>query len=172
LREEDEVGRLQAEYQEHADRLTALDAEISAARVKRDAARTKGDKAAAETALGKLEKARQKIAAKVAERDERIAESRRRAEDDRRDVAKVGDELVALYADPDELFKHARVVGLDEIEENECNLNIPRYVDTFEPEPRIEVKDALKALEGAEVASVTAEAALKKLLKGIGYAAE
>jgi type I restriction-modification system DNA methylase subunit len=26
----------------------------------------------------------------------------------------------------------ARVVGLDEIEENEFNLNIPRYVDTFD----------------------------------------
>ena len=36
---------------------------------------------------------------------------------------------------PDELIKHARVVELDEIEENEFNLNIPRYVDTFEPEP-------------------------------------
>ncbi len=53
----------------------------------------------------------------------------------------------ALYADPDELLKHARVVGLDEIEENEFNLNIPRYVDTYEPEPRVEgSKDALKAL--------------------------
>ena len=97
-------------------------------------------------ALGKLEKAREKVAAKVAERDERIAEARRRAEDDRQDVAKVGDELVALYADPDELLKHARVVGLDEIEENEFNLNIPRYVDTFEPEPRVDVSVALKAL--------------------------
>ena len=47
-------------------------------------------------------------------------------------------------------LKHARVVGLDEIEENEFNLNIPRYVDTFEPEPRVEVKDALKALRDAE----------------------
>lgn len=45
-------------------------------------------------------------------------------------MAKVGTELVALYADPDELLKHARVVALDEIEENEFNLNIPRYVNT------------------------------------------
>ena len=51
----------------------------------------------------------------------------------------MGDELIALYGDPDELLKHARVIGLDEIEENEFNLNIPRYVDTFEPEPRVEV---------------------------------
>jgi len=171
LREEDEVGRLQAEYQGHADDLAALDIEITSASAKRDAAKTKGDRAAAETALTKLEKPRAKLTAKLAGRDERVAEARRRAENDREDVAKVGDELVALCADPDELIKHARVVGLDEIEENEFNLNVPRYVDTFEPEPRIEVKDALKALDSAEVAAASAEAGLKKLLKSVGYAA-
>ena len=98
-----------------------------------------------------------------------IAEVRRRADDDRKDVAAVGEELVALYADPDELLKHARVVGLDEIEENEFNLNIPRYVDTFEPEPRVEVKDALVALSKAEAATRTAAAELSQLLKRAGY---
>jgi type I restriction enzyme M protein len=151
--------------------LTALDADISAARAKRNTAKTKGDRATAETAMAKLEKPRERMVAKVAERDERTAEARRRAEDDRQDVDEVGNELIALYADQDELLKHARVVGLDEIEENEFNLNIPRYVDTFEPEPRVEVKDALKALNDAEMAAATAEAALKRLLTSIGYAA-
>jgi type I restriction enzyme M protein len=85
-------------------------------------------------------------------------------------VAAVGEELVALYADPDELLKHARVVGLDEIEENEFNLNIPRYVDTFEPEPRVEVKDALKALRDAEAAAKSVEIELERLLSEVGYA--
>jgi type I restriction enzyme M protein len=85
-------------------------------------------------------------------------------------VSSVGDELIALYADPDELLKHARVVGLDEIEENEFNLNIPRYVDTFEPEPQVEVKDALKALGDAESAVERAEEALRGLIKDAGYA--
>ena len=76
----------------------------------------------------------------------------------------------ALYADPDELLKHARVVGLDEIEENEFNLNIPRYVDTFEPEPRVKVKDALKALREAEAAAKAAETDLSRLLRSAGYA--
>jgi type I restriction enzyme M protein len=106
----------------------------------------------------------------VAERDERIAEARRRAEDDRQDVAKVGDELVALYADPAELLKHARVVDLDEIEENEFILNIPRYVDTFEPEPRVEVEDALIALTAAEDSARGAETELRVLLRSVGYA--
>ena len=171
LHEEDEVGRLQAEYQEHSDKLAALDTEIAAARTKRERAKTKGDVTAAELTVAKAEKLREKLAAKLAERDERIAEARRRAEDDRQDVTNVGDELVAVYADPHESLKHARVVALDEIEENEFNLNVPRYVDTFEPELRVEVKDALKALDEAEVAAVSADAALRKLLKSVGYAA-
>jgi len=170
LREQDEVGRLTAQYQSHADKLASLDAELESARGRERSATTKTDKAKAEAAIAKLEKQREKLAAKLAERDERIAEARRRAADDRSDVDKVGAELEALYADPDELLKHARVVGLDEIEENEFNLNIPRYVDTFEPEPRVEVKDALKALGESEVAAKAAEDELSRLLRSAGYA--
>jgi type I restriction enzyme M protein len=101
FREEDEVGRLEAEYQPHGDKLAALDTEIAAARAKRDTAKTKGERTAAETAIAKLGKPRERVEAKLAERDERIAEARRRAEDDRQDVANVGKELIALYADPD-----------------------------------------------------------------------
>jgi type I restriction enzyme M protein len=164
------VAQAGFEYQAYADRLATLDTEIAAVQAMREAAKTKGDRSTAETTLTRLEKPRKKLAAKVTERNERIAESGRRAKEDRQDVDKVGDELVALYADPDELLKHARVVGLDEIEENEFDLNIPRYVDTFEPEPRIEVKNALKALAEAEKAAWDAESQLRELLKGLGYA--
>jgi type I restriction enzyme M protein len=169
LREEDEVGRVEAEYQPHAEKLAKLDAELADARERGRVAETKSDKASAATAVGKVEKQRDKVASKLTERDARIAEARRRAEDDRKDVATVGDELTALYVDPDELLKHARIVDVAEIEENEFNLNIPRYVDTFEPEPRIEVKDALCALDEAEKAARDAEAELKRLLLQVGY---
>jgi type I restriction enzyme M protein len=134
--------------------------------------KAKDEEAKAAATVAKVEKQQEKVAAKVSERDERIADARRRADDDRNDVSAVGAELITLYADPDELLKHARVVGLDEIEENEFNLNIPRYVDTFEPEPRIEVKDALRALSEAEAATKRAEDTLSALLQRIGYAAD
>jgi type I restriction enzyme M protein len=169
FREEEEVGRLQAEYEVHAHRLAALDTEIIATRAKLGAAQTKSDKSAAASALIKIEKSREKLVTKLGDRDEQIAEARRRAEDDRQDVVKVGDDLVALYSNPDELLKHSRVVGQDEIEENEFNLNIPRYVNTFEPEPRIEVKEALKALELAEEAATASEEKLRELLTGLAY---
>jgi type I restriction enzyme M protein len=169
-REAEDTGRIEAEYQPVVDKVAALDVELAEARKREAAEKTKQEKKKAAANVAKLETAREKLTTKLAERDERIAEVRRREEDDRKDVAAVGSELVALYADPDELLKHARVVGLDEIEENEFNLNIPRYVDTFDPEPRIEVGDALKALHAAEGAEREAEKALSELLAKAGYA--
>jgi type I restriction enzyme M protein len=170
LHERDEVGRLEAEYQPHTDRLTKLDVELADAQARERLAKTKGDKASTAAAAAKVEKQRDKVAQKVAERDELIADARRRAEEDRRDVASVGDELTNLYADADQLLKHARVVDLAEVEDNDFNLNIPRYVDTFEPEPRLEVRDALRALREADAEATGAEANLSRLLRSVGYA--
>jgi len=141
-REQEEVERLEAEYQKHAKRLAQIDAALADPQIELFQQSTSAGKKAAEAVRKKLESQRARPAAKVAERDERIAEVRRHAEDDRQEVIKVGEELIALYDVPDELLKHARVISLDEIAENEFNLNIPRYVDTFEPEPRVAVTAA------------------------------
>lgn len=109
-------------------------------------------------------------AAKAAERDELIAETHRKAKADRLDVSAVGEELIGLYSDSTELLKHARVVELDEIEENEFNLNVPRYVDTFQPEPRLEVRGALRQLANAQSAMEEARSRLSRLLRDAGYA--
>ena len=170
LREEDEVGRLEAEYQPFTDRLAILDNELSASRKRERVAKTVSDRANAATLTAKVEKQREKVATKVAERDERVAEARRRADDDRKEIAAVGVALAAIYSDPDELLKHAHVVDLAEIEENEFNMNIPRYVDTFEPERRVEVKEALRALREADASVTRAEQDLSMLLREIGYA--
>ena len=45
--------------------------------------------------------------------------------------------------------KYARVVPLAEIEQNDWNLNISRYVDTSDEEERIDVRDAGAEAEGA-----------------------
>lgn len=169
-REEEEAARLVAEYQEYADKLAKADADLAAVREAAGKATKDTARAKAQAALEKAEKQRGRAAAKIAERDEKIAEVRRRAAEDRAAVDAVGGELAALYADPDELLKHARVVGLGEIEENEHNLNIPRYVDTFEPEPRVEVGEALAALRAAEGSVESAEAELRGLLRAAGYA--
>ena len=169
-REAEEVGRFEAEYQPHADRLATLDAALWEARRKQRAAEKKRDKTRAASTVTKLLKQRTKLAARIAERDERIAEAHARAEEDRVDVRTVGEELVSLYSDPDDLIKHARVVNMDEVEENEFNLNVPRYVDTFEPEPPIAVRDAMRDLDGAQIGMEEAAAELRQLLSDTGYA--
>ena len=142
--EAEEVARLEAEYQPQADKLTALNTALQEACAVQRAARTKLGRAKAASTVKKLRKQRDKVEEKVTERDERIAKVRRSAQDDRVDVSVVGEELIALYSEPDELLRHARVVEIDEVEENEFNLNVPRYVDTFEPAPRMDLTDALK----------------------------
>ena len=167
--EEEEAERLTAEYAEWVEKVAAADRDIEAVCAEIALAPNAKERKTLETKRTRLEKLRERPKAKVAERDERIAEVRRRAEDDRQAVDAVGAELAALYADPEELLKHARVVNMTEIQENEYNLNIPRYVDTFEPEPRIEVADALTALRHAETAVRQAENELERLLAEIGY---
>jgi type I restriction enzyme M protein len=159
---------MMAECEEHADRLWSLDHEIALARAERQNAPTKKATATADVRIGRLERQRAKPAAKLAARDEQIAEARRLAAEDRTEVSAVGGELEGLYGTPAELIKHACVVGIEEIVENEYSLNIPRYVDTFEPEPIIEVAEALKALDEAEDQSRSAAEHLKKLLGRAG----
>jgi len=65
LREEDEVGRLEAEYRPHADKLAVLDAELADARTRQSAAQTMDEKAKAAAAVARVERRRAKVAAKV-----------------------------------------------------------------------------------------------------------
>ena len=47
------------------------------------------------------------------------------------------DKIVETYEHRVDVDKYAHVATMQEIEENGFNLNIPRYVDTFEPEEEI-----------------------------------
>jgi type I restriction enzyme M protein len=170
--EEEEVERLEAEYQDVADKLAKIKEAIIILRTESKTAKTKAEAKKVEKRIEQYEKQLAKLATKIVERDDRITEARRRAENDRLDVVKVGEELIALYGDADELLKHARVVALDEITENEFNLNIPRYVDTFEPQPLIDLKEALTLQSTAVKAVLIAESVLTGLLVEIGYDTE
>jgi len=58
------------------------------------------------------------------------------------------------YKNRKEIEKYSHKATLDEVKENEYNLNIPRYVDTFEDEVIIDIKkvsDNLKQSRGTEV---------------------
>ena len=93
-------------------------------------------------ALEKLEK----------ERDERIAEINRRADRETAEVQEAIADLQRICADPEEARRYFVVAEKAEIEENEFNLNLPRYVDTFEPEEEIPLGTALRDLADAKAA--------------------
>lgn len=60
------------------------------------------------------------------------------------------EKIVSTYIERKALDKYSAVVPLTEIEENDYNLNIPRYVDTFEEEDQVDllaVSAELKALD-------------------------
>ena len=65
--------------------------------------------------------------------------------------------------------RFSRVVGMKEIEENDYNLNISRYIDTLEPEAPIDVQAELGKLWAAEKARDDAENRMNSLLKEMGY---
>jgi len=56
------------------------------------------------------------------------------------------DKIVQTYKDRKDVDKYAHVASIDEIKKNEYNLNIPRYVDTFEPEPEIDLGEITKEI--------------------------
>jgi type I restriction enzyme M protein len=60
------------------------------------------------------------------------------------------DHIITTYRERKEEEKYSHVATLDEVAENDYNLNIPRYVDTFEEEEPVDlqaVSDALKSLD-------------------------
>lgn len=56
------------------------------------------------------------------------------------------DKIVNTYKKREDIEKYAHVASFDEIKENDFNLNIPRYVDTFEEEEPINIIDLSKEI--------------------------
>lgn len=55
--------------------------------------------------------------------------------------------IIEAYQNREDIEKYAHVASLDEIKENDYNLNIPRYVDTFEEEEVVPLSEVAKELE-------------------------
>lgn len=81
------------------------------------------------------------------------------------DVKKIA---AAFHAFKD-IEKYARVVGLEEIEKNDWNLNISRYVETADAAEKVDVAHALTKLRELEKKRGEAEAKMNGFLKELGY---
>lgn len=66
------------------------------------------------------------------------------------------DKIISTYRNRTEEDKYSKKATLEEIIENDYNLNIPRYVDTFEAEPEIDIEAVANELrQVAEVLEAT-----------------
>ena len=81
------------------------------------------------------------------------------------DIARIS-ETFHTYSDVD---KYARIVPLAEIEQNDWNLNISRYVDTSEEQERIDVGEAVRTLQALEHERAAAEVLMNRYLSELGF---
>jgi len=122
---------------------------------------TASQKKAVETAQKALDKT-------TSEKAGKINSAHEQAEKERQAIDAVEQELITMLQDPELRKRYFAIADMEELEENEFNLNIPRYVDTFEPEEEIDLKQAIvefKAILGKETAL---DKSIDELLKVLG----
>jgi type I restriction enzyme M protein len=78
------------------------------------------------------------------------------------------DRILAAYEARKDVDKYAHVARVKEIAENDYNLNIPRYVDTFEEEEEIDVAAVEKEIEQLEKDLAEVRTKMKRYLKELG----
>jgi type I restriction enzyme M protein len=78
------------------------------------------------------------------------------------------DKVVATHRAYESIDKYAYRATFDEIAENDFNLNIPRYVDTFEEEEEIDIKAVQTEIDGLEEQLAETRKEMAKHLKDLG----
>ncbi len=81
------------------------------------------------------------------------------------------DKIASTYRQRETVGKYAYVASLEEIRENDFNLNIPRYVDTFEEEEPIDIEAAQEEIEGLEGELAEIQIRIRSYLQELGYGA-
>jgi type I restriction enzyme M protein len=80
------------------------------------------------------------------------------------------DKVVRTYTERKCIDKYAYLSSLEEIRENDYNLNIPRYVDTFEEEEEIDLVAVRKERKLLKKSLNELEEKMDKYLEELGYA--
>ncbi|MBD5183384.1 MAG: type I restriction-modification system subunit M [Bacteroidales bacterium] len=76
--------------------------------------------------------------------------------------------IVETYRDRKEIEKYSHCASLKEIAENDYNLNIPRYVDTFEEEEPIDIKAVMAEIKELEAKRADLDKEIEGYLKELG----
>ena len=79
------------------------------------------------------------------------------------------EKILDAYHNFEDIEKYCRVADMEEIERNDYNLNVPRYVDTTEPEEPIDVDEVLSDLDNLEEERNEIEEEMNSYLRELGY---
>ena len=77
--------------------------------------------------------------------------------------------IITTYRQRITVDKYAYLASLEDIQENDFNLNIPRYVDTFEEEAEIDLLAVRKEREQLKAQLAALEIEMNNYLKELGY---
>jgi len=80
--------------------------------------------------------------------------------------------IVATYRTREFVNRYACVATFAEIRENDFNLNIPRYVDTFEPEPDIDIAIVQDQIDNLNLQLALVERKIAESLEQLGFSKE
>lgn len=78
------------------------------------------------------------------------------------------EKIIKMYRERQDVPKVSHVASFDEIKKNDYDLNITRYVDTFEPEPEIDLGKTITEIETIREREVSLEKKIIEELKKLG----
>lgn len=76
--------------------------------------------------------------------------------------------IIKTYDSRQAIDKYSYVATFDEIKENDFNLNIPRYVDTFEEEEPVDMEEVKQKIANIKAELIDVEAEMEKYLSELG----
>ena len=79
------------------------------------------------------------------------------------------EKILDAYHNFEDIEKYCRVADMEEIERNDFNLNVPRYVDTTEEEEPVDVEEVITELDQLEKERDEIESEMMGYLKELGY---
>lgn len=81
------------------------------------------------------------------------------------------DRIIATYRERTTIDRYSYVATIGEIEENDWNLNIPRYVDTFEEEAPVNMQAVMAELKAINVSMANVDARIAGFCQELGIEA-
>lgn len=82
------------------------------------------------------------------------------------------EKIINAYRDKTEIEKFAHLATIEELKENDFNLNIPRYVDTFEEEEEIDINAVMADIKKLESERAELDKQIEVYLKELGIIKE